>query len=279
MGDRTKIEWADASWNPIRARNKKTGGVGHFCIHASRGCANCYAETLQARFQNKVRFAAQDADKVELFLDEDKLLEPLRWRRPRVVFVNSMSDSFLELVPDEWIDKMMAVAAMAPRHRFLFLTKRAERMSEYLSAGPSVLRDQWFGQAVEIARTEEEEHNADNCVMPLPNVWCGVSAEDQTRANIRLHFLEKTPAAVRFLSAEPLLGEIDLNYLGCDAIKWLDWVIVGGESGHSARPMEDQWVRWIRDACKDNGVSFFMKQMVKKAPIPDEFMIREWPHA
>ena len=108
MGDRSAIEWTDATWTPIRARNRETGRVGHFCIHKSPGCANCYAERMQPRFGNPVRFAAQDADKVELFLDEKTLTQPLRWRKPRTIFVCSMTDLFLESVPDEWIDRVFA---------------------------------------------------------------------------------------------------------------------------------------------------------------------------
>ena len=130
MSDNSKIEWTDATWTPIRARNRETGRVGHFCIHKSPGCANCYAERMQPRFGNPVRFAAQDADKVELFLatardaSEKTLTQPLRWRKPRTIFVCSMTDLFLESVPVEWIDRVFGVMGEATQHRFQVLTKR-----------------------------------------------------------------------------------------------------------------------------------------------------------
>ena len=106
MAENTKIEWTDATWTPIRARNRETGHVGHFCVHKSPGCANCYAETWQHRLGTRVGYRAQDRDKIELFLDEDMLLKPCRWRKPRMIFVCSMTDLFLEDVPDEWIDRV-----------------------------------------------------------------------------------------------------------------------------------------------------------------------------
>ena len=279
MGDRSAIEWTDATWTPIRARNRETGRVGHFCIHKSPGCANCYAERMQPRFGNPVRFAAQDADKVELFLDEKTLPQPLRWRKPRTIFVCSMTDLFLESVPDEWIDRVFGVMATARHHRFQVLTKRADRMREYLCR---IQDDEETGTerwADAVCRAVPEIDNGlvdDRCtdVWPLPNVWIGISAEDQQRAEQRIPLLLDTPAAVRFLSAEPLLGPIDLRRLtiGTDRVlhldaltgahegfahdgplpqvlAGLDWVIAGGESGPNARPMHLQWARDLRDQC------------------------------
>src|SRR3990167_1499279 len=127
MGATTGIEWTDATWNPIRARNKDTDGVGHFCEHVSEGCRNCYAERMQPRFGNPIRYAAQDREKVELFLDEEVLTAPLRWRKPRMIFVCSMTDLFADFVPDDWIDRVFDVMLQTD-HKYQVLTKRAERM-------------------------------------------------------------------------------------------------------------------------------------------------------
>ena len=259
MSDNSKIEWTDATWTPIRARNRETGRVGHFCIHKSPGCANCYAERMQPRFGNPVRFAAQDADKVELFLDEKTLTQPLRWRKPRTIFVCSMTDLFLESVPDEWIDRVFGVMATARHHRFQVLTKRADRMREYLCR---IQDDEETGTerwADAVCRAVPEIDNGlvdDRCtdVWPLPNVWIGISAEDRARKD-RIDELRATPAAIRFLSLEPLLedlGELDLT--------GIDWAIVGAESGPNARPMHPNWARSIRDQCQAAGVAFHFKQ-------------------
>ena len=260
---KTKIEWVrnpDGSqgetWNPIRARNLETGGVGHFCVHVSPGCEHCYAEGFQKRFNNPIRYAAQDAGKVELFLDKKVTVKPLAWRKPRRVFVCSMTDLFYEGVPDEWIGYIFAVMGRAPQHTFQVLTKRPERMQRWL-------RDYWYTGKI------------------LPNIWLGVSVEDQQRADERIPILLDTPAAVRFLSAEPLLGSIDFeSYLRCAGCGYtprdmgiitdhslctnptpiLDQIITGGESGPKARPMHPQWARDIRDQCVSAGVPYFHKQ-------------------
>ena len=282
----TKIEWVQGadgargeSWNPIRARNLQTGKVGHFCIHASPGCANCYAERLQVRFQNPVRYAAQDQAKVELFIDEKTLTQPLRWRRPRTIFVCSMTDLFGEFVPEEWIDRIMAVMAMAPQHRFQVLSKRANRMHEYMTSienGEDRLRDDpghgggWRGVLIEgMAQRIWADRNPDGgdpsmwlaVHLPLPNVWLMVSAEDQERADERIPWLLKTPAAVRGVSLEPLLGPISLrSFIGTQGYPSLDWAIVGGESGPNARPMHPGWVAGLKSQCFKAGVPFFFKQ-------------------
>lgn len=298
----TKIEWTQRpgtkgeTWNPIRATNKQTGGTGHFCVKVSAGCQNCYAADFQKRFNNKVRYAAQDADKVELFLDEIALLKPLHWKKPRTIFVCSMTDLFYEGHDDEWINRVWAVMALCPQHTFIILTKRPERMSKFLNKDD---RDEAIGyRGYEIA----EEHGGDTLRMPalihrghpprgswpLPNVWLGVSVEDQAAANQRIPVLLDTPAAVRFLSVEPLLGPVNIEpWIGeaicastyqaagesfdrcdmtgnpCDGISW---VIVGGESGHNARPMHPDWARSLRDQCKAAGVPFFFKQWGAFAP-------------
>ncbi|MBN8972943.1 MAG: phage Gp37/Gp68 family protein [Rhizobiales bacterium] len=213
MSDKSAIEWTDATWTPIRARNRKTGKVGWYCEHATPGCVNCYAESFNARLGTGLPFKPGHRDDVELLLDEKMLLAPLRWKRPRMVFVCSMTDLFADFVPDAWIDRIFAVMALAPQHTFQVLTKRAERMRTYLS---DRLRGS-FVTAAALAMTpgrDWEKTPAWNMPWPLPNVWLGVSAEDQRRADERIPHLLATSAAVRFISAEPLLGPIDLTRVG-----------------------------------------------------------------
>ena len=281
MADGTKIEWTDATWNPIRARNRETGGVGHYCVHVSEGCRNCYAERMQPRFRNPVRYAAQDRGKVELFLDENALAQPLRWREPRMVFVCSVTDLFLEDHSDEWIDSVFAVMALCPQHTFQVLTKRPERMREYVEGAEDRIRSEIFDDIPPYdaapkwwERTAKNEYRL-RLNWPLPNVWLGVSVEDQGTANERIPPLLESPALVRFVSAEPLLGPIDLSgHLpwGCSAPTCpcktkaeckelgLDWVICGGESGPGARPMHPDWARSLKRQCRASGVPFFFKQ-------------------
>jgi len=269
MGDRSKIEWTDATFNPIRARNKATGGVGHFCEHVSEGCRNCYAERLQKRFNNPIRYAAQDRKLVDIFLDETVLRQPLAWRKPRMIFVCSMTDLFGEWVPDEWIDRVCAVMALCPQHTFQVLTKRPERMREWYAREPQDLINAQAGTLMHWDDMPDAE-------WPLPNVWLGVSVEDQATADARIPLLLATPAAVRFVSYEPALGPVDfchhaqpegvvIDWLrgfdgGWPPIPGLDWVIVGGESGPGARPMHPKWARSARDQCAAAGVPFFFKQ-------------------
>ena len=271
----TKIEWvknpdgtAGETWNPIRARNLETGGVGHFCVHVSPGCEFCYAEGFQKRFNNPIRYAAQDASKVELFLDEKVLHKPLSWRKPRTVFVCSMTDLFLENTPAEWIDQVFAVMALAPHHRFQVLTKRAARMQAYITSRPPS-RGISGGMVV----LAHDPQSADPFPMtirvawPLPNVWLGVSVEDQKRADERIPILLNTPAAMRFISAEPLLGPIDVPDCEWFGEGLIEWVICGGESGPNARPMNPDWARYLRDQCTFEGAAFFLKQMGEWADV------------
>jgi protein gp37 len=237
MGAQSAIEWTDATWNPIRARNVKTGKVGWHCEHATTGCVVCYAERRNRWIGTGLPFKPGHLNgDVELYLDEEMLTAPLRWRRPRMVFVCSMTDLFADFVPDEWIDKMFAVMALSPQHTFQVLTKRAERMGRYMNANS--VRDSALRA---------------NSKWPLGNVWLGVSTERQEEYEARKEHLRATPAAVRFFSFEPLIGPIKADYLG-------DWVIVGGESGPKARPMHPQWARDLRDQCAAAGVPFFFKQ-------------------
>jgi protein gp37 len=278
MADKTEIEWTDATWTPIRARNKATGKVGWHCEHASPGCVNCYAEGFnEKRLGTRLPFKPGHRDDVEHFLDEAMLLQPLRWPRPGMVFVCSMTDLFGEWVPDEMIDRVFAVMALAPQHSFQVLTKRAERMRSYMNRAAGRIAD----TAIRIRR---ERGDADMAVVPLPhvtpgrawwplpNVWLGISCEDQRRADERIPLLLDTPANIRWVSAEPLLGPIDFrpwldgveehgmvgNRIGFTPP--LDWIVAGGESGPGARPMHPAWVRSIRDQCRAAGVAFLFKQ-------------------
>lgn len=259
MGDKTGIEWTDATWNPV------TG-----CDKVSPGCDRCYAETFAERWRGTSGHYFEAGFDVRL--RPDKLDLPLRWTKPRKVFVNSMSDLFHDKVPDEYIARVFAVMAYAHRHTFQLLTKRHGRMRSLLSSQRFVeLFDIEFYKVpdwaerypdLDFARPEQVVHLMDG---PLSNVWIGVSAEDQKRADLRIPALLDTPAAVRFVSAEPLLGPINLRTDPIEAGSpfWgsqLDWVIVGGESGPGARPMHPDWARSLRDQCLAAGVPFLFKQ-------------------
>lgn len=223
MADRSAIEWTDASWTPIRARNLATGKVGWHCVHKSDGCRNCYAEGINRRLGTGLAFKKQVEPQVEVFLDETMLTQPLRWRRPRMIFVCSMTDLFADFVTDAMIDRVFAAMALAPQHTFQVLTKRPDRMREYLGrmeSGVSNIPSTFLRIAAAIGELGEDiTPNKLRAKWPLPNVWLGTSAERQQEADERIPDLLATPAAVRFLSAEPLLGPIDLhpNLLGFPA--------------------------------------------------------------
>ena len=212
MAAASTIEWTEATWNPV------TG-----CTKTSEGCAHCYAERMARRL--KAMGSANYANGFAVTLHPHMLDLPLRWRRPRLVFVNSMSDLFHEDVPDEYTQQVFAVMGRASQHRFQVLTKRARRLSELAPR------------------------------LPWPsNVWMGVTVESRRHVD-RIDRLRATPAAVKFLSLEPLLGPLlELDLAG------IDWVIAGGESGPGARPLDPTWVRDIRDQCTAAGVPFFFKQ-------------------
>jgi protein gp37 len=292
MADTSKIEWTDATWNPI---------VG--CSIVSPGCTNCYAMRMAARLQScigdgkhlvghydgtvkRINGHAVWTGKVALAPDHI-LTAPLRWQKPRRIFVNSMGDLFHESIPDAWIDRVFAVMALSPQHEFQVLTKRAKRMRDYvchISEPGFGARDRIDNVVLgwRLDRTHKEVFRSgrldvvndgyDACERwPLPNVWLGVSAERQQEADERIPHLLQTPAAVRFVSAEPLLGPIDFRrafYVGEEGggehvgskRQMIGWIIVGGESGPKARPMHPQWARDIRDQCQAAGVPFFFKQ-------------------
>lgn len=259
MSDDTGIEWTDATWNPIRG-----------CSRVSEGCRNCYAESVAARFSGPGmpyeglarRTASGEARWTgQVRVVEHQLDQPLRWKRPRMIFVNSMSDLFHDEVSDETIDDIFAVMAAAPQHAFQVLTKRPERMLAYMKrVGASSPHDVVNARVFDLANTLSGAH----VQWPLPNVWLGVSVENQAAADDRIPLLMQTPAAVRFLSCEPLLEMVDLMkpgpVLALERLGPIDWVIVGGESGPGARPMHPDWARLIQAQCAYAGVPFFFKQ-------------------
>jgi protein gp37 len=265
MADKTGIEWTDATWNPT------TG-----CDRVSPGCDHCYALTLAARLKGmgSAKYQRDGDPKTSgpgfgLTTHADTLDQPLRWTRPRMVFVNSMSDLFHDAVPDAFIAEVFARMWWSPQHTFQVLTKRHGRMRSLV---PRIEAD---------LRQREQDLALVDCptplTWPLPNVWLGVSVESQKWASIRVPALLDTPAAIRFLSCEPLLGPVDLHDCnGVDAIEqdwtggpsggsgaphpFVDWVIVGGESGDGARPMHPDWARSLRDQCTAAGVAYHFKQ-------------------
>lgn len=216
MADRSSIEWTDATWNPV------TG-----CTKISPGCDHCYAERFAERFRGVAGHPFEAG--FDLTLRPERLAQPLSWRRPRMVFVNSMSDLFHKQVPTAFIDKVFDTMEAADWHTFQVLTKRSSLMSRYL-----------------------QKRYADR--PPPGNVWLGVSVEDGARKS-RVEHLRSAPAAVRFLSVEPLLGPV-----GELKLQDIHWVIVGGESGPRARPVALEWVREVRDQCVEQQVPFFFKQ-------------------
>jgi protein gp37 len=227
VSDRSAIEWTESTWNPVSG-----------CSKISPGCAHCYAERLSLRF-GRSRGPWTPANAVEnVVVHRERLDQPRRWRRPRLVFVNSMSDLFHELVPDAFVADVFAVMESTPRHTFQVLTKRPE-------------------QAAALAAE-----------LPWPeNVWLGVSIEN-SRFTWRADVLRDVPAAVRFVSAEPLLGslfESGGRKRPLD-LERIDWLIAGGESGPGHRPIRPEWVRELRDACRSAGVAFFFKQWGGRTP-------------
>lgn len=338
MGD-TSIEWTRGddgtpgkTWNPVRG-----------CSRVSDGCQGCYAESIARRFSGPGKpyeglIHSSGRWNGKIHLAEDHLLDPIHWGKGRRIFVNSMSDLFHEAIPFEYIDKVFAVMACTTRHTYQVLTKRPQRMLEYFDrlrwnadsddegctydqqvrwhggphglAGlpdqvrPSVVYDEWRPW-----RENERHGGYDNCgpLWPLTNVWLGVSFENQATADERIPLLLKVPAAIRFLSGEPLLAPVDLNcvkhslgvasYEVCSVLEGddgfglnaprnkINWVIVGGESGHGARPMEAEWARSLKIQCAAAGTAFFFKQGSQAnwpdfknfSNFPPSLQVREWP--
>lgn len=232
----TNIEWADETWNPV------TG-----CTPISTGCANCYAARMSKRLAGRFGYPADDPFRVTLH--PDRLGEPLRWRKPRYVFVASMGDLFHEDVPFEYIKLVFSAMAEARRHTFMVLTKRPKRALNLWGAG-----------------------------IPWPtNIWAGVTAENQKRANERVPVLTEIPTRVQFVSIEPMLGPVELpTGWGVPGVG-VDWVICGAETGPGARPMEESWALRLRDQCSEAGVPFFFKRNSDGGRMLDGQIYEQWP--
>ncbi len=309
----TKIEWCDKSWSPIRAKvkadageiaeakgysslvqiaTKMAGHVGPHCENVSPGCENCYSDTNNSRCLpangTGLPFDRRSRDLVDIFVDEKILVQPLKWRKPVKIFVENQSDLFGEFVPDEMIDRVFAVMAFCHQHTFQVLTKREDRMREWASGSTS----RWGTRHTPVISAMNalgvERENIAAIRWPLPNVWLGVSVENQETADARIPLLLKSPAAVRFVSYEPALGPVDFDPLWLhpelsgwwdgqriargkgaihevdhplkDATRGLDWIIIGGESGPGARPFDIQWARAPIEQCRAAGVACFVKQ-------------------
>lgn len=283
MSQTSKIEWTETTWNPV---------VG--CSSVSEGCRNCYAAREAIRlagnphpnvgplYAGLSEFRGAGAARRPVFTGvvrtvPERLEDPLRWRKPRRVFVNSMSDLFHPDVPDEFIDRVFAVMALCPQHTFQVLTKRPERMTAYATSRGAMFACEPRGRhpvqlaIEEVINRRPTPDDAGLWEWPLPNCWLGTSVEDQAAADERIPHLLRTPAAVRFLSCEPLLSPIEFSgvtnrsdaveQLGRRALDGLHWVIVGGESGPGARPCDVAWIRSLVEQCQAAGVPCFTKQL------------------
>lgn len=310
MAANSNIGWTESTWNPVKG-----------CLRVSDGCIKCYAERLAARFSGPgapfdgfvtgIGTSARWTGRVEV--QHDALDQPIRWRKPRRIFCASMSDWMHERLDDTAVARILGHAVAAARlrgHTFQMLTKRAERQSRTMHSVPF-----WntvngvVHHLLEKHRTPEQRF-ADSNLGPLApprGIWIGVSAENQETADERIPYLLATPAATRFVSAEPLLGPINFrriapgsqeegSYIDAPAGDFympnthgrvrtnarIDWIITGGESGAGARPTDPDWMRAIRDDCRETAAAFFCKQMggadkARMPPIPDDLKTQEWP--
>ena len=263
----TTIEWTNKTWNPI------TG-----CTPISPGCANCYARRMAKRLAGRVGYP-EAPHEFDVTLHPERLGEPLRWKKPARVFVCSMSDLFHEDVSFEFVDKIMAVIGRSQQHTFQILTKRSDRMAEYFAQDryDNILREA-YGLQFRVDGMGQGISNPSR--FGLPNIWIGVTAENQEQADKRIPTLLQIPAVIKFVSVEPMLGPVDLRYLqpndppteinaltGTHGVlrphrgtcPRLNWVIVGGETGPGARPMHPDWARSLRDQCVEAGTPFFFK--------------------
>ncbi len=319
----TSIEWTDRSVNPFRA--KLGQGNGHYCEKISQGCRNCYSSRMQRRF-GMPQFQEQRRAGVEHHLHVKALEEVLKRRKPTKWFWCDMTDMFGSWVPFEWIAACFGVMAATPHHTHQVLTKRPERMLEWFewaesqSESVSMLRDGMPNGLLTCAWEANcgdawGEHESPEALAettpsagvygtrwPLPNVWIGTSVEDQPNADKRVPLLIQCPAAVRFLSVEPMIGPVDLtndamhesdcNWLTGEWYDWadgtpaprpdragIDWVVVGGESGPGSRPFDLAWARALRDQCRDAGVAYYFKQVGARYTDSDNEFMRQHPGA
>lgn len=257
---KSPIEWTDDTWNPMSG-----------CTKITAGCAHCYAESVANRYRGKAF-----PNGFQPTLKPHKLAEPVTWRKPRKIFVNSMSDIFHERFPFEYIAAVFGTMAAAPRHTFQVLTKRPERMLEFFewyeqSRKPRKIRNRELIRHAALVACNANQFGVESRLLgaldtlppdntwPLPNVWVGVTVES-TKYLDRLDQLRRTPAAIRFVSMEPLLAPINQSRLE-DALRDIDWVILGGESGPKARPCFPVWIHQCMDAAKSAGCAVFVKQM------------------
>ena len=281
MSDGTSIQWSDATWNPV------TG-----CESVSAGCDHCYARTFAERWRGTAGHYFEHG--FDLVLRPTKLDEPLAWRKPRRIFVNSMSDLFHKNIPDEYIARVFAVMARCPQHAFQLLTKRHARMRSLIGG-----LDGSGHRLIEATTDEETAQALHNAPWPLPNLHLGVSVEDQRSADTRIITLFDTPAAVRWVSIEPMISAVDLTWCaGVNALErdWngytgaphalLDWVVVGGETGPVARPMDVRWARALVSQCQHARVPVFVKQLgvrwdrdshADPSAWPEDLRVREFP--
>lgn len=325
MGDNSAIEWTDSTWNPIRARNVKTGKIGWHCEHVSEGCRNCYAERQNKGFFNLgtgLPYKSKSRDAVEIFIDEATLGQPLRWKRPRKIFVCSMTDLFGSWVTNEQIAAIFGVMMATPHHTYQVLTKRPERMVEWFhwvergfwAIGGERRHPREICERAALRYVEVNGHAQRPDDWPLPNVWLGVSVENEGTKD-RIDELFQVDAALYWLSIEPLLGPLDIAWYlrvshacpNCgDGSGWegdrcscsteeevhtyieqpgIGWVVAGGESGREARPTHPDWVRSLREQCKEAYIPFFFKQWGEWLPLnqqdplqcPDGRQEHVWP--
>lgn len=259
MTSHTKIEWTDRTWNPVSG-----------CTKVSPGCAHCYAERIVNRFHGAGAFD-------QVLVKPHKLDEPLHWKKPARIFVNSMSDLFHDDVPDNFIAHVFSTMARCPQHTFQILTKRPSRMKQWFESG----HIEYLGPNANMTRVQKLVGCGTTINWPLPNVWLGVSVENQHFADERIPILLDTPAAVRFVSYEPALGPVDFRPFlhGLSRVSnhgaRITWLICGGESGPHARPMHPDWARAARDQCQAAGVPFFFKQWGEWMPVRIPWAHRE----
>lgn len=271
---KSKIEWTGATWNPIRARNKQTGRVGTHCVKISPGCANCYAEAHNARLlphgSSGLPYTGAGAADAEYFIDPKMLSEPLRRKKSEVYFVCSLTDLFM--YPPEMVARLYAIMVATPWHTYQVLTKRPNAALVFMAPGMEGYEDDCHNLAQHLAGVTWDGRGSDPCLYlsrlatkdlskrmawrwPPPNVLFGVSVEDRKHGLPRIEILRQIPAALRFLSIEPLLED-----LGTIDLTGISWVIVGGESGHGARPCDLDWIRSVGRQCKAAEVPLFVKQ-------------------